>query len=444
MADPAAAGSWRSIASRAVAEALGASGRPGPVHMNLAFREPLVGEADLARELAGNGRAAGAPWHRSVAPLAVMPGMLAEAVSLLTGAGERGLIVAGARGAGAGAVKRLSAATGWPVLADPLSGCRRPGTISAADALVRSGPVREWHPDAVVRLGAPWASRALNEWLAELDCPQVLVQRWPEFSAPDRRQAFVIGGDPDIFCEALEVTARTSPGVWAAQWEAAQTAAQGAIDAVLSAREDICEPALARSLMRAVPEGSTLFVSSSMPVRDLEWWSEPRDGIRVLSNRGANGIDGVLSTALGVATAAPGDAGGGAPGHVVALVGDLAFLYDAGALLWAARRHVSMDIVVADNDGGGIFNFLSQAQSQPAQRFDRLWGTPHGLDLCRVAGAYGAGAHGLVDLGALPGMLSAKAPGVRVWVARTARGENVAVHESLHAAVVEAVRSLGL
>ena len=171
-----------------------------------------------------------------------------------------------------------------------------------------------------------------------------------------------------------------------------------------------------------------------MPVRDVEWYGSARSGVRVVSNRGANGIDGVVSTVLGVALA-----GRGAP--TVGLLGDLAFLYDAGALAWGRSWPVDCTLVVVDNDGGGIFSFLPQAAALPAERFERYWGTPHGLDLVAVAAAYGVPARVLETLDELPAALSEKSTGLRVVVAQTDRAANVGVHDRIHAAVAKAVEA---
>ncbi len=172
-----------------------------------------------------------------------------------------------------------------------------------------------------------------------------------------------------------------------------------------------------------------------MPVRDVEWYSAPRDRVTLLSNRGANGIDGVLSTAIGVALA------GGAP--TVALVGDLAFLYDAGALLGSGRRPLALTIVVVDNDGGGIFSFLPQAAALPEAQFERFWGTPHGGDLAAIAAAYGVEVVQVGDRDALDagrgGSGSTGRPGGDSEVVRQA---NVAAHDRLHGAIAEAVASV--
>ncbi len=481
--DVAAAWSWRSTASRSVLEACGGPG-PGPVHLNLAFREPLLGRAEavLARRpesggegdhllgqalatgtplrgeqalvLLRRGRPEQAPWHRRPAPVLAAPP--AELVELLARAGERGLIIAGGgvTEADRGPIWQLSRAAGWPVLASPQSGCRVPGAIGSADALLRTALVRGWRPDVVLRLGAPWASRVVNEWLANLDCLQVLVDPWGSWAAADRPAGEAVATSPSALCREVASgipvaqTARAqtggteiaggpsagAPGLWGRQWATAERLAQAAIDGALDGEQCLVEPAIARALLDAVAEDVTVVASSSMPVRDLEWWGRPRIGTRVLANRGVNGIDGVLSTAVGVA------ASGCAP-RVVALLGDLAFLYDIGALLAAIRGGTDLDVVVIDNDGGGIFNFLPQATGQPLERFERLWGTPHGADLVAIARSFGAPAERVGEAGGLAGALAedGQGKGLRVFVAKTDRVADVAVHRRLHAAIEAAL-----
>lgn len=445
----AAARSWRSLASRAVAEALGGARPPGPVHLNLAFREPLVGSAQALPGDVAAGRPRGLPWHTVQPPEEMAP--REELLRALQSAGERGLVVAG-RGTAdspgaAEALRELSRTTCWPVLADPLSGCRQPGTIAAADTLLRTDTVRHWEPDVVVRMGAPWASRVVNEWLAGLDCLQVLVDPGSVWAAPDRQPAEVVRATPLAFCRAVSTAASRAlsdgaafgpRGDWHRRWSVAEKMAQSAVDAALAGEQALSEPAIARTVVASLRPGSALMVSSSMPVRDVEWWSKPRDGARFLSNRGASGIDGVLSTALGVAAARK-----GAP-VTCALLGDLAFLHDAGALLKAAERGLDLDVVVVDNDGGGIFNFLPQAAKQPPERFERLWGTPQGADLAAIARAYGASTEEVPDVHHLGSALAGSKPGLglRVFLARTDRAANVTVHNRLHSAVAAAVRGL--
>ena len=447
VADLATAHWWRPLASRALAEAMGGAHRPGPVHLNLAFREPLLGSA---AKVAGTGpgpaaalagRQGRAPWHQVLVP-EELP-VPEEAVRLLAGAGERGLVVVGGGGPGPGALQRLTDATGWPVLASPLSNVRSPGSVAFADALLRCSPVRDWHPDVVLRMGAPWASRVVNEWLAGLSCPQVLVDPVGAWAAPDRLPGHVVVAGPDALCLAVAAAVTGGRrGEWARRWSSAEAAAEAAVDAAMGPGDELTEPGVAREVMRSLVDGATLVLSSSMPVRDFEWWTRPRHGARVVSNRGANGIDGVLSTALGVA-AGSAQEHGGSPAPVVAVLGDLAFVYDAGALLWAQGRALSLDVIVVDNDGGGIFNFLPQAASQHGERCERLWGTPHGLDLTALATAFGAQARRLRDLGQLSSAVaSPPAPGVRVWVVPTQRAANVKAHRRLLGAVEAAVAGL--
>ncbi|HTV12681.1 MAG TPA: 2-succinyl-5-enolpyruvyl-6-hydroxy-3-cyclohexene-1-carboxylic-acid synthase [Acidimicrobiales bacterium] len=446
VAEMAASGSWRSLASRAFAEALGGARGPGPVHLNLAFREPLVGPAGAGAAFAG--RPGGSPWH-SVAPPGPQPAS-EEVVAMLARAGTHALVIAGPGTDAPSEVFELSQAAGWPVLADPLSGCRWPGAIASADALLRVPSVRAWEPAMVLRLGAPWLSRVVNGWLAELPCPQVLVDRWGSWAAPDRRPELIVPASPGTVCRQVAAAVRgPSDRGWAEQWAFAERLAQEAIGQVLGQVATVSEPALARELVAWLPEGSVLMVSASMPVRDLEWWSKPRKGVRFLANRGANGIDGVLSTAIGVALGNDMPTWDG-PAHrassgarAVALVGDLAFIYDSGSLAFASRLGARLDVVVVDNNGGGIFNFLPQAHAQPAERFERLWGTPHGLDLCEVAESFGASSQRVHDVRGLLEALSIPTPGgVRVIVVPVERGGNVAVHKQLHEAVVAAVGSV--
>lgn len=431
VAEETTAGTWRSLAARAVLEATANRAGPGPVHLNLAFREPLAGTPD--RTVAG--RRGGAPWHVQAPALALPP---ADVVAALTGA--RGVIVAGAGAGDPDEVHRLAEALGWPVLADPRSGCRqpRPATVAAADALMRSEHfVAGTRPEVVVRLGAPWASRVVGEWVAGLDVPQYLVDPHGAWLDPGRSATTVVAADPNLFAAAVAGAGPTpAPPGWAARWAAAEAAAQQALTDTLAGR-GLTEPGVARAVVGALPAGATLFVSSSMPVRDVEWYGAPRPSLRVLSNRGANGIDGVVSSALGAAVAAA--------GHTVALVGDLAFLHDTNALLIPPGTGTGVDatVVVVDNDGGGIFSFLPQASTLSEARFERLLGTPHGLDLSAVARAHGVRADAVTTVDEVAAAVALRPDGLRVVVARTPdRASNVALHDELHRAVAAAVERL--
>jgi 2-succinyl-5-enolpyruvyl-6-hydroxy-3-cyclohexene-1-carboxylate synthase len=266
--------------------------------------------------------------------------------------------------------------------------------------------------------------------------PQVLVDPWGRWSDPDRTASVVVGAEPAELMVGLadRVGDRGCDTAWAQQWRDADRAADAAIAKELAPGGllEISEPAVARAVLEAVPDGGQLFVSSSMPVRDLEWYGAPRGGVTVMSNRGANGIDGVVSTALGAALAEA--------RPTIALLGDLAFLYDVGSLLWTRERDVALTLVVVDNNGGGIFSFLPQASVLAGPVFERYWGTPHGIDLVPLAAAYDVEASRLGHRGELDEFLSSAAGrGVRIGVVSSERHQNVEHHDLLHRAVERAV-----
>ncbi len=442
--------SWRSVASRAVAESTSSPSGPGPVHLNVPLREPLLGDPAVAG--VPPGRPGGGPWHRrdrATGPPPHAVERLAEGV-----AGRRGLIVAGWRCGDVDAVLALARLAGWPVLADPRSGLRgdHPGVVAMADALVRAeGFVGAHRPDLVLRLGGPWASRAVETFVADAvrdGAELVVAGASTGWADPAHLARELVPGDPGDVCRA--VVARCPGGAdrvagWAEAWDRAEHAARSVVSERCGGGP-LGEPALAHRLFAALAGGTDLVVSSSMPVRDLESFAVPRsDPPRVLANRGANGIDGVVSTALGVAWA------GRRP--TVALVGDLAFLHDVSALEGhgglgsLGASGASCTVVVADNGGGGIFSFLPQATALGADRFDELFGTPRHVDVAAVAAGFGLGT---TDIGpdagatALADALAATvgAPGVHVVRVRLpGRDANVAAHRALVAAVVDAVEA---
>jgi 2-succinyl-5-enolpyruvyl-6-hydroxy-3-cyclohexene-1-carboxylate synthase len=216
----------------------------------------------------------------------------------------------------------------------------------------------------------------------------------------------------------------------------ADDAVEESLVSALAAATSITEPGVARNVVAAVPAGGTLVVSSSMPIRDVEWFSSRRDGLTVVSNRGANGIDGVVSTAVGVALS-------GIP--TALLIGDVAFLHDTNGLLGLDARGVDLCIVVVDNDGGGIFSFLPQASALEPAQFEQLFGTPHGVDLAMLAHA-----HGLPVLEAsddptvgLAVEASLATGGVHIVLARSDRTDNVALHDALHQTGIAAAVAAG-
>lgn len=451
---------WRSLAARVFLEATASPLGPGPVHLNLPFREPLEGEpGDLPP-----GRRDGAPWHSVLSLPGQAPTLSGELSSLVERA-ERPLLVVGARGGGASSLLAAAGKLGWPVLADPRSGCRLAGpraagatVVAAADSLLRAGSFVSAHePDLVVRLGEAWSSKVLNTWLnqtASSGIPHLLVDPFGEWRDPGHDVAAILRARPEAVIGALEGAASPlADEGWAASWASAEQSAQEAIEAFLgrlAAADELSEPQIARSLATQGAIG-TLVVSSSMPVRDLEWFSAAgEDYPRVLANRGANGIDGVASTAIGAATA-------GVSGPVVGLLGDLAFLHDLTALVRPlAGRHgeggAGCGFVVVDNGGGGIFSYLPQASSVANERFERLFGTPQANDVAEMARGAGAAvtevakaselAAGLDELLRAIGEgrpVGQEAPAV--LVCRTDRQRSVAIHNELNEEVAAALQA---
>jgi 2-succinyl-5-enolpyruvyl-6-hydroxy-3-cyclohexene-1-carboxylate synthase len=395
---------WRSLASRALNEAVGAP--PGPVHLNLPFREPLVGQPAALPD----GRRGNVPWHGRASPDSA-----ARLVAL--DRSTRGVVLAG-RDAH---LQPLRVLGGWPVLADARAGV---GGVAHADALLRVPDFADAHrPGIVVQIGEPPASRVVNEWVAASGAPLVVIGAgWID---PARRAAQFAMGIGDV--------RGTAPRGWRASWQRADAAAAAAIGALTDHGRALSEPGVARDVVAAVPRGGNLVLASSMPVRDVEWYAPRRADIQVFANRGANGIDGVVSTAIGVASR-------GEP--TVALVGDIAFLHDSTALVALAARALDLTIVVVDNDGGGIFSFLPQASQLEPDRFEQLFGTPHGADCAAIARAHGVASTEVTTRAALAQALRS-GRGTRVIVVRTDRRENVDVHRRINAAVAAALRGAG-
>ena len=400
-ADPA---SWRPLAQRVFSTAAA-----GPVHLNLPFREPLVGTAGRLPEPIGPPL----PVPRAVAS----SGPLDEHLDR-----QRGVIVAGGlHGEDVADIEALARRLGWPILADPCSGCRSlDWSVTAFDSLLRHTDFAQAHaPELVVRFGRAPASKVLSQWIVSSGAP-VLQVGGPGVIDPDRNVAAICAID-DL--AQLSGAAETP---WMARWRHANSAAEQAIDAAVE-ELPLSEPGVARTIAAALGDELGLVVASSMPVRDLEWFGGP--AARAHSNRGANGIDGVMSTALGRALS-------GRP--TVVLVGDIAFAHDSNALLGLRERGADLRIVVIDNGGGGIFSFLPQASLLPGDRFEQLFGTPHGTDIEALAAAHGVPARTVETLGELGGALQQAGPSVIRVV--TDRAENVRHHDLINAAVAAVQR----
>ena len=422
----------RQLACRAFWTA--SQGRPGPVHLNFALREPLVPEGELPAEPGGGGRAGGRPWvtrPSSPAPPAVLEGLAAE-----MRARPRGLVVAGReeRDPGLGEVlARFAEAAGYTLLAEPTSGARR-GSAAVAhyDALLRDPAWATAHePQLVLRVGDLPTSKPLREWLAGLPETTLQVAFDPEGAWQDPAAA-VATSLPLVAGPALAGAAPSAPGepAWLERWKRADRAAAQAIATALA--DGMGEPRVAAELGVRLPAAATLVVASSMPIRDVEtFWPVRPDPPRVLANRGANGIDGTVSTALGVAAAGP--------GPVILLIGDVALAHDAGGLIAARRLGLALTIVVTNNGGGGIFEFLPVAEARDV--FEEHVATPTGIDVSTLAALAGAEHELVTEPEALRAGLDRglAGDGVTVLEVRTDRRENVELHRRVWAAVAEAV-----
>jgi 2-succinyl-5-enolpyruvyl-6-hydroxy-3-cyclohexene-1-carboxylate synthase len=396
----------RSLACRACFAAV--DGRAGPVHINVPLREPLVLEHPLPdHEPGGGGRADGAPWvsvarpagQTLVRPVSCGPGaelgaygQAPERADQLRPSSPRTVIVAGALDPGAGSrygreLARLAASARIPLLADPLSGARTgEAAVAHYDLLLRDADsAAALAPEAVWRFGELPTSKPLRAWLSGLSCPQHAFARDEAWIDPDSGvSSRTIAPPGELIALARGSLTAGQPG-WLERWRAADSAVSGAIQTVLDGagrapERPLSEPLVARTLADRLPGAATLLVASSMPVRDLETFAPARaDPPRVLANRGANGIDGTVSSAFGVAAAAQ--------GPVCLLIGDVALAHDLGGLLAARRLGLALTIVVVHNDGGGIFHFLPV--SGEGEEFERHIATPHGLDFAHAAALYG-------------------------------------------------------
>ena len=410
----------RSLACRAFWTSV--EGRPGPVHLNFPLREPLILSSPLPDDVGG--RPDGRPWVRRV-PVTPPP---AGALTALPG---RGIVVAGRherdRWLGAAAA-RFAERAGYPLLADPLSGARHgPAAIAHYDVILRDERfAEEMQPKLVIRIGDLPTSKPLRTWLASLqDTEQVALD--PEGAWQDPASVVSVS-DPGDPAAALEAHAPETPPDpdWLAAWRQADDDTAAVIAEALG--DELSEPLVARCLGDWLPSDATLFVASSMPIRDVELFFAARElAPHVASNRGANGIDGTVSSAFGAAAVSD--------GPVVLLIGDVALAHDIGGLLAARRLDLAVTIVLLNNDGGGIFHFLPVAGETDG--FEEHVATPHGLDFSHAAALYGLDYERPASVAALRHAVEAAVSHHRTTIVevRTDREQNLALHRRIAEAV---------
>ncbi|WP_282946088.1 2-succinyl-5-enolpyruvyl-6-hydroxy-3-cyclohexene-1-carboxylic-acid synthase [Cellulomonas endometrii] len=419
----------RHLVSRAVAAALGTrTGDPGPVHLDLAYREPLTPGSEPWPAAADTGR---------VTVVARTAGDVADAPALADLPGP-GVVVAG-DGAGPDA-RRLAEAAGWPLLAEPSSGARGGPNALAAYRMLLGDPALGGRVRSVVLLGRPTLSRPVTALLARDDVHLTVVapagSGWPD-----------AGRAADRVLPALPAAWLARPAgdpAWLAAWQRADAAAGAAVDLLLDddpaapptrSTPPLTGPRAVRAVAQACATEDVLVVGSSNPVRDLDLvarWTEPP---AVLANRGLAGIDGLVSTASGVALGLP-------RRRVRALIGDLTFLHDVGGLLrLSTEPEVDLQVVVLNDAGGSIFATLEHGAPERARTFERVFGTPHAVDVAALCAGYGVRHVRVSDEPSLAAALAAPGRGLSVVEVRVDRADRRALGERIGAAVREAVRA---
>lgn len=429
----------RTMAGRAAGTAQSAP--EGPVHLNFPFREPLVPNLGLD-QLWGTSKIA----KKNVNVVVGKPTMDEEQAQLISDVVSekvKGIIVCGSHDHSefGHAVANLAETLQFPILADPLSQLRS-GThpksyiLDGYDAFLRNEEFREaFSPDIIIRFGAMPVSKSLLQFIQkQKNTPQIVVDgdggwRDPTLSATD-----MVYCDEIEFCQAItkRIQKRSDNG-WISSWININEIVKENINAVHQ-EETLFEGKVFTELQEILPNGSTLFVGNSMPIRDLDtFFTNNEKSIHALGNRGANGIDGLVSTAMGISSQNE---------HTVLVIGDLSFYHDLNGLLAAKHHHLNSTIVLINNDGGGIFSFLPQSQEE--KHFETLFGTPIGLDYEHAVKMYGGKFTSVENWAEFREAISASlnGKGLHVVEVKTDRQENVMIHRKMWNNVSQEIKNL--
>ena len=436
VADDSKRSKWRALARDTFSSTVGVN--RGPCQLNLPFREPLVGEVESLPPVEAH-----SPIRLS-ADIATATERKKLNFALKS---ERGLIVAGNGIDQPRFILELAAQLGWPVLADQRSSCRVTNeeaygavVISCADVMLRVPSfASDVLPDVVIRIGDPPVSKVVNQWLATCKAEQIAITNQPSLIDPDKVvSTHIVGSFTELFMEMNQLAKQnranqSDKSTWLTKWAESEQKSRQALDSMFeqqtSASVPLTEPLTAATVMSSLQRSTRLVVSSSMPIRDLEWFAAPNNEVRVYCNRGVNGIDGVVSTAVGVAISS------GKP--TVLVIGDVAMLHDSNGLLNIMMRQIDVKIVVIDNEGGGIFSFLPQSQLLDESRFEQLFGTPHQVDFQALASAHGVPFAWASTARELQSLLHQS--GTAIIGVRTNRAQNVADHNVLYESVARAL-----
>jgi 2-succinyl-5-enolpyruvyl-6-hydroxy-3-cyclohexene-1-carboxylate synthase len=412
---------------------------PGPVHLNLMFREPLssapdrpdVRRPDLPP---GDWVRSGRPFTAYARPRRLPPADAAEAWLEIAASARRGLVVAGPCGFGddGAAAARLADRLGWPVLADVLSPLRGRAAAVPGDAVLLSERFARSHrPDVILQVGGRPVSKRVARFVAESGARhRVAVEDHPWRTDPEHGVTLRIECGPEGYGALLPRRGHRRPEPWRRAWRAAARAAAKAWDAACSPSAAVTEPGVAGLVLRGAPRGHDVFFGNSMPVRDADAYPAAFR-VRVFASRGASGIDGTLATAAGLAR--------GSGRGLTAVLGDLAVLHDLGSLGLARGLAAPFVLVVVNNDGGGIFSFLPVAGE--AGVFEEVFGAPHGLSFRDACAMFGLPheeprtAAGFAEAYAR----AVRRPGPSVIEVRTERRANCEAHARLQRAIAAAV-----
>ena len=407
--------SWRAIASRAAATARGrVGGRPGPVHLNVQMEEPLVPGTSDGWGIALDGRVAHEPWMLPGRPAAPVPEELDPAPRTVVVAGED-----------AGPPARvLAERAGWPLLAEPTSGSRTGDAVIRTYRLLLADDDLAARVQRVVVHGHPTLSRPVNRLLARDDVEVVAVTGPFGWADPGLHVSRVV--------EAV-TTVPGPPDAWTEEWRARDADVSRRLDALLAQRPGLTPHEVAGAVSAAVPPGGLLFVGASNPVRDLDLVVAPYavgDRRMVVGNRGLAGIDGSVSAAVGAALGRPHST------RSLALLGDVTFLHDAGGLVLGPQEaRPDLTVVVVNDDGGSIFASLEQGGEELAASYDRLFGTPHGVDLASLCAATRTPHWRVGSLAELRHALDNPAGGIEVVEAVVGRTDRRALDSAIRALV---------
>jgi 2-succinyl-5-enolpyruvyl-6-hydroxy-3-cyclohexene-1-carboxylate synthase len=411
---------WRSVICRALSVANG----NGPVHLNVPFREPLLPDsADEVWPEPLDGRSDGRPWTVDLRSHSAMIDELVELADLP----ERGILVAGDGAAAPARAVAFAEAAGWPIFAEPMSGARLGlNAVTTYSQLVAIPEVVDrYRPEVIFTVGKPGLAKDLLALYPRV--PHLVVDpsaHWPD---PTRTAVRVI--------HALPVLDGTrDPSDWLAAWQRMEWAARDELERILNREHELSELRLAWEMAALIGDNALFFVGSSMPVRCLDLAMRAGAGPWVLANRGVSGIDGCVSTAVGAALAH--QVAGGGP--AVAMLGDLSVIHDQnGLVIGPGEPRPDLTVVVVNNDGGGIFSFLPYAGME---KFEKIFGTPHGVDFAHLAAASGWDYQRITGADELPGAL--KEGGTRLVEVRTDRQASAVLHRRVREALTAAASAV--